>query len=239
MNARTQDMEPTTGQLAPLSNSPLDMLARAVDKGMDPATIKAMMDLRDRWEASEARKAYMEAVAAFKASPPKVYKDKLNKQYGSKYSSLANLVNTVNASLGVHGLNARWDHTQGDIITVTCILSHVMGHSERVSLSGPMDTSGAKNPLQQLKSTLTYLKIATFESVTGVASEDGSLDDDASASHQLPRITAEQASSLQALIDEVKANKGAFLKYFKAESLEALPAKAYSDAVKMLEAKRK
>jgi hypothetical protein len=40
---------------------------------------------------------------------PDVVKDMLNKQYGSDYSSLANLVNTTNRALGEYGLNARWD----------------------------------------------------------------------------------------------------------------------------------
>jgi hypothetical protein len=224
-------------ELATQPDSPMRMLQAAIDNKLDPAIIEKMLDLRDRWEASEARKAYMEAVAAFKADPPKVYKDRLNKQYNSKYSSLANLVNTVNAALSKHGLNARWDIAQAEAITVSCILSHVMGHSERVSMSGPADESGSKNKLQQIKSTVTYLKIATFEAVTGVASED--MDDDGNAADRLPRITEEQAANLQALIDEVKANKNAFLKYFKADSLEDIAAQAYSEAVKMLEAKRK
>src|SRR5690242_6263678 len=104
--ARTKQKENVTAfqvlakqTAASVQASPMQMLHEAVHNKMDPAIIKEMMDLRDRWEASEARKAYMEAVAAFKANPPKVYKDRLNKQYGSKYTSLANLVNTVNASL--------------------------------------------------------------------------------------------------------------------------------------------
>jgi hypothetical protein len=161
------------------SDSPMQMLQAAIENKLDTAIIKDMMDLRERWEASEARKAYMEAIAAFKANPPKVIKDKLNKQYNSMYSSLANLVNNVNAALSVHGLNARWDIKQAEKeITVTCILSHVMGHSERVDLTAPPDTSGSKNSLQQIKSTITYLKIATYEAVTGIASEEGNMDDD-------------------------------------------------------------
>lgn len=229
-----------------LPGSPMQLLQEAVHNKLDPSIIKDMMDLRDRWEASEARKAYMEAVAAFKANPPKVYKDRLNKQYGSKYTSLANLVNTVNASLSQFGLNARWDCKQEqNIITVTCILSHVQGHSENVSLSGPPDSSGAKNDLQKIKSTITYLKLATFELVTGVASEEGNADDDGNGAG-LPRITAEQVSNLQALIDEIgkdpeerAALKAQFLKYRQVDNLEDIAAQAYLDCVRGLETRRK
>ena len=44
-------------------------------------------------------------------------------------------------------------------------------------MSGPPDDSGKKNPLQQIKSTITYLEIATFEAVTGIAASDAGDDD--------------------------------------------------------------
>lgn len=158
--------------------TPMSMLAVAVQRGMDVATIKDLMQLQKEWEANEARKAYATALAAFKESPPVVYKDKKNDQYGSMYATIGNLVNTTNVGLSKHGLTARWDIDQTAGIKVTCILTHRAGHSEKVSMSGPADDSGKKNPLQQIKSTVTYLKIATFEAVTGMASADADSDDD-------------------------------------------------------------
>lgn len=159
--------------------TPLQLLDKAMNKGVDTEQLRQFMDLQERWEANEAKKAYNEAISAFKRNPPVVIKDRLNKQYDSKYSSLANLVNTVNEGLSEHGLNARWEFNQEDaFIHVTCILSHYMGHSEKVTLTGPPDTSGSKNQIQQIKSTTTYLKAATFEAVTGIASVDANSDDD-------------------------------------------------------------
>jgi hypothetical protein len=43
-------------------------------------------------------------------------------------------------------------------------------------LSSPPDTSGAKNPLQQIKSAITYLEGATFQAITGIVASDE--DDD-------------------------------------------------------------
>ncbi len=147
--------------------TPILMLANAVERGMDPATIKDLMDLSDRWEKNEARKAYAAALAAFKASPPAIYKDKRNVQYDSMYASIGALVNGSIGSLSSHGLSHHWEIDQSAGIRVTCILTHRAGHSESVSMTGPADDSGKKNPLQQIKSTVTYLKIATFEAVTG------------------------------------------------------------------------
>jgi hypothetical protein len=224
-------------QLAVMPTNPIELLSRALDKGVDADQLKAFVDLKREWEAGEARKAFFEAVARFKADPPKVLKDMENKQYGSRYASKGNLVNTVNAELSKHGLTANWSFEQRDTtIAVTCKLSHAFGHSESVTLAGPPDTSGSKNPLQQIKSTVTYLEIATFEAVTGVAaSNDG--DDDGGKSAE--RITDEQAANLTALLDETKANKKKFLEFVKVETLADIRAVDYPKAVKALEQKRK
>lgn len=184
MNAVVQHSLPGVPEAQALS-TPLRMLEIAVSQNADIAKLEKLMELHQRWEANEARKAFVEALANFKRNPPKVIKDLTNKQYSSKYASLGSLVNTVNAALGEHGLNARWSLSQGDQIEVTCILSHMMGHSESVSLKSGPDTSGAKNPLQQIKSAITYLEGATFQAITGiVASSEG--DDDGNGSGKPP-----------------------------------------------------
>lgn len=166
---------------APNAN-PMQMLAIAVERGDGIEQLRQLMDLRDRWEAAESKKAFVTAFAAFKKNMPDVVKDMLNKQYGSDYSSLANLVNTTNRALGEYGLHANWKpDTTGNVISVTCIITHVDGHSEAVTIMGPPDTSGTKNPLQAIKSTLTYLEGATFQAITGVVARSASKDDDGNA----------------------------------------------------------
>jgi len=227
--------------------TPLDMIRSAQEKGADAETLKQYMDLYDRWQADQAKKAFNEAVTAFKANPPEVIKDMRNKQYtsndarGSGYTSLANLVNTVNAALAAHELTARWDHgqTESGAISVTCILSHVLGHSESVTLSGPPDDSGKKNALQKIKSTLTYLKGATFEAVTGIASRDANTDDDGNSADVPETITEEQVATLEKLIKDTGSNKEKFLEYIKADSLEAIAAKSFDMCVKLLKSKPK
>lgn len=162
-----------------INMTPLDSVRLQMAECTDLARLEKLMELEKRWHDEQAERAYVAAFAAFKKNMPDVVKDMLNKQYGSDYSSLANLVNTTNKVLGEYGLNASWDPDQsGPMIKITCILTHVGGHKERVSISGPPDTSGQKNPLQQIKSTLTYLEGATFQAITGVVARSASTDDD-------------------------------------------------------------
>jgi hypothetical protein len=122
-------------------------------------------------------------MSAFKAHDIHVGKDKSNKQYGSKYTSLGNLISTVTPFLSQHRLSASWtiDQSAAPAIKVTCIMKHEAGHSDSVSMVCGPDKSGSKNPIQEIKSAITYLKACTFESICGIASSDANLDDDGNA----------------------------------------------------------
>ena len=140
--------------------------------------IEKLMDLQDRHDAKQAQRAFNDAKAAFKMENVLITKDKRNEQYKSMYTTLGNLVATVTPYLGKHGLSADWKIDQSNGIEVTCILCHSMGHSDKVTLKVPPDSAGAKNPIQQIKSAITYAKAVTFESVCGLASTDANFDDD-------------------------------------------------------------
>ena len=159
--------------------SPMGMLAVAIQKGMDPATIKDLMDLHDRWEKGEARKEFTAALSKFKADPPVIYKDKQVKfQTGRgvmayKHATLDQVSSEIGKALAVHGLSHRWNVEQkAGAITVTCILQHSAGHTESVQMEALADQSGSKNAIQAVGSTVTYLERYTLLAATGMAVRD-------------------------------------------------------------------
>lgn len=176
----------------PAPTTPAQVVAYAMAHGAPIAEIREFMALQREWEAGEAKKAFVAAKAAFKAENVVVVKDKENTQYKSRYSSLGNLVNTVSPFLSKHGLSADWDVDQTNGIKITCILSHSMGHSEKVSMQVPPDTAGAKNPIQQIKSAITYAKTVTFESVCGLAVSDTNVSDDGNGAYGLDTTLADK-----------------------------------------------
>jgi len=166
--------------------TPMGLLQMAVESNADLDRLEKLMGMQERWEGNQARKEYIKALSEFKKSPPEIRKDKKNDQYNSWYTSIGGLVNSAAYELSKHGIKHSWDTTQKDgVITITCTLTHVMGHSESTSMSGPPDDSGKKNTLQQIKSTKTYLKIATFEDITGLVSSEGNTDDDGNGAEAL------------------------------------------------------
>ena len=205
----------------------------AIEQKADLATIEKFMDLRDRWEQNEARKAYHVAMAAFKANLPTVVKDKTNSQYKSKYASEDALINTINPELSKHGLSATFDFAQtGDEIKVTCNITHADGHRESVSLSGKADGSGSKNPLQQIKSTTTYLRKATFEAITGIASSDNEADDDGNGASRY--LTEAEVVTIISIVTDKQVDLKKFLAYMKAESIETILESDYQKAIQAL-----
>jgi len=168
----------------PVSASPNAVVIMAMQKGYTPELIEKMMALQERYEANEARKAYHEAMSAFKTNPPEIGKDK-NVSYTVQgkgttsyaHASLANVTGKINRALSEHGLSAGWTTIQNDKgITVTCTITHKFGHSESTSLTAAPDTSGSKNAIQAIGSTVSYLERYTILALTGLATHD--MDDD-------------------------------------------------------------
>ncbi len=170
----------------------LTLIDDAMKKGLGLDFIKELRDIRDQEQARVAKEEFIIALNQFKQEAPPIINDKTNNQFGSKYASIKAVVVPYVPLLSKHGLSHRWDYPvpkKEGMISVTCILTHKVGHSETVNVEGPPDsmtgiskTTGqsSKNPIQQIKSTMTYLKIITFEAVTGLVAvdENVNIDDD-------------------------------------------------------------
>ena len=250
MNAIVEKSEaPMVPQIQQAPRTMLDTIHEATMRGMDIAVIKELMALHKDFEAGQAiiraeqaRKDFFEAKAAFKKTAPDVFKDMENAQFKSQYASIGNLVTTINVALAAHGLDASWDIEQGDKIKVTCVLTHLSGHQERVSLSAPPDVSGggSKNPIQQIKSTITYLRVATYEAVTGTASKHVNKDDDGNTSQAAPEtINQEQLEELLGLAEECEVDKVKFCRWAKIESFADMLARDFGKAKAAIGEKRK
>jgi len=161
--------------------TPMQMLQHAMSQGADLDRLQQLMDLQERWEKNQARKAFVAAMAAFKAEPNEILKTKqVNIPGGAKFAhaTLANVCDGVVANLSKHGLSHKWELSQDDkgMISVTCVLTHEDGHSEQVKLSAGADDSGKKNSIQQIASTITYLERYTLMAACGLSAKDQ--DDD-------------------------------------------------------------
>jgi len=224
--------------IAVVEPSPMEIIQSIIKAGGDLAMYKDMMALQKEHDAYQAKKAYVKAMAAFKADPPHISKDKTNTQYKSKYTTLGNLINSSLPKMSKCGLSHNWELDQSDpkMIKVTCVVTHALGHSESTPMSSPPDGSGSKNPIQQIKSTITYLKATTFESIMGLASSDANFDDDGNSAG-IQYLSVDQVTEINDRLEETKGNVPLFLKNFNAATVETIPAPQYTRALNMLKAK--
>ena len=129
-------------------------------------------------------------------------------------------------------------------MTVECRMSHRLGHTESISMKGPIDEAAigkqsgqrSRNPIQDIKSTFTYLRSATLEAILGVSGTDASQDDDGNGAGQTAEfISPEQAKELYALItgcgDKAAWVTDKIMELNKIETIDALPASGFAKAV--------
>lgn len=226
-----QEVLPISSPIVQPSNAvtPLEMLDRAVQSGAAVETIEKLMGLQERWEKNEARKAFDAAVAEAKAEMKPVVKNR--KAHNSTYADFAAIASAVDPILTKQGLSYRFRTAQGDRISVTCILSHRAGHSEETTLTGPADTSGSKNAIQAIGSTLTYLQRYTLVQMLGLAASD---DDDGAAANAGEPISDEQFQALNGKLDEIEADKRAFCELFKIDGIAKLPKSRFKEAMDLI-----
>jgi hypothetical protein len=210
------------------------IMALAVEKG-DLDKVEKMMELQERFEKNEARKAYVVAMAAFKANPPQIDKD-ASVKYGQtayKHATLGNVAEKINKGLSAQGLSAAWTTEQKEkAIAVTCKITHILGHSESTTLEAGADTSGAKNSIQAIGSTITYLQRYTLLSLAGLATSE--MDDDGTGT-EAEYIDDEMMMTINDYIEAIGGDcLKNFIKYMGVENLGKILAKDYKKAITAL-----
>lgn len=202
----TDQKEPTMTQTAELVHfepipqstalTPMAMVSQAVASGASIEMVSKLIDLQERMEKTQGRKAFDIAVSEAKGEiPPIVKKKDVNfNQTSYSHETLGAIAAVVDPILNKYGLSYRYRAAQhdGGRISVTCVLSHRDGYSEETTLTAGADDSGKKNSIQAIGSTTTYLQRYTLKLALGLATQDR--DDDGASSEDLPISGAAQAA---------------------------------------------
>lgn len=220
-------IEPQTEAQPPAVLTPMALIERALANGADMALIDKFMEMQDRWDTRNARRAFDEAIAAAKAEIKPIHRNATGHN-SKRYADFAAIAEAIDPILSKHGLHYRFRTTQNERISVTCILSHKAGHSEETTLSGPADQTGNKNAIQAIGSTQTYLQRYTLVSMLGLAASN---DDDGKAAAGKPLITQAQADTLRDALEANNKPRAGFLKWAKVEKIEDITADMYQSCL--------
>lgn len=177
---------------------PMGTALQMLKAGVTVEQLQGMLALQLDWEKNEARKAYHADMATFKLNPPTILKSKLVSFSGTEYkhATLGDVTLAVVDALARHGFSHSWESKQDKaFITVTCKITHRLGHSESTTMEAQPDNSGKKNAIQQVASSITYMQRYTLLAACGLATMDQK-DDDGRASSQAP-VDYDPATAIQ------------------------------------------
>lgn len=227
-------------QTLPAAITPMDMIDKALASGASPEALEKLLTLQERWEATQARKAFIVAMAQAKAKFGPILKrhDGYSSRY--KYEQLPDVMAAVDGPLSENGFSYDWktEDLPDGRIRVTCVVTHEAGHSRSNSLAGhPNDTADAKanmNGLQRMGGAVTYLQRYTLKAALGIAAEK---DTDAAASvgpELAMTITADQFQELRDMLEQTKDKEEQMLAFVGARSMEEMTLAQYAKAKAVL-----
>jgi hypothetical protein len=235
----------------------LTMIERAaMNPNVDVEKMLKLMEMRDKFMAQQSRIAFDENFALMQPELPQIDRNGhiivLSKddraagrtdakpQQDTPYAKWEDINDAIIPVLSKYGfgLSFRISDDAGKIV-VTAILSRA-GHRETTPVTLQHDSSGSKNAVQAVGSSIAYGKRYSSGALLNFTSRaKGDADDDGKAAGAPALIDGGQAETIFGLIkriDKPNADK-TFLEYFKIDGVFDLPAKDFDRAVKALEAK--
>lgn len=157
--------------------NPLTIIDKAVMNNVSVELLEKLFELNDAYEKKLASKAYKVAFVNFQKNKPELKKTR-KADFGKgkakfDYLPLPTLQKLIEPVLSENQLSYMWEtKTVEEGIEITCVVSHSDGHEVRVPLIAPKDTSGNKQVIQGIGSTVSYLKRYTLEAALGLASDE-------------------------------------------------------------------
>jgi len=219
MNAKAQQIVATPVDQLPLAPAPSESAAilsvierMATNPDIDPDRIERFIALKERMDKEAARKSFAAALAECQSEIPAI-EERGQIKYGKKnadgddtgptYALWEDINETIRPILKRHGfaLSFRTGQTLEGKITVTGILSHKDGHFEDTTMVLMHDSSGAKNAVQAMGSSISYGKRYTASALLNLTSR-GEDDDGEAGGRLLAKAEArEPYKEMQAELD--------------------------------------
>ena len=210
-------------------------------------TVERMFAMEKEIQADLARCEFAEAFNRVQKAMTPVRRMATNSQTGSKYALAEHVMEMLDPLILREGFSRSLScadcPVEGQIRFMLTLRRG--GHVEQHFIDGAPDYLGPKgNPtktkIHGMMSSYTLVERHLVCKVFGVqlvADDDGNAGGGIGPGAE--KITAEQVGDLEALLDEVKADRSKYLKFFEIEKLGDLQASQLRTATRMLEAKRK
>jgi hypothetical protein len=169
------EQEQANTQVTPI----LSMIERvATDPNADIEKLEKMLDMQERVLNRESEMEYNAAMSALQAEMPTIHKG--GKAHNSTYARYEDINAAIKPLLARNGFSVSFrSDFNNNMLEVKGIIAHKSGHREETTMCLPYDTSGSKNGIQAIGSSVTYGKRYVLCMLFNIATSD---DDDANYS---------------------------------------------------------
>ena len=145
------------------TDSVLAVIARAAtDSAVDVGKMERLLDMQERVLNKQAEILFYDAMSDLQAEMPTIEKKgsiKVREEIRSRYARFEDILTATKDLLKKHGFSVSFksDFVDGQL-EITGTLSHKSGHHESTTMRLPFDTSGSKNNVQAIGSSVSYGK---------------------------------------------------------------------------------
>jgi len=171
----------------------------AADPQCDIEKMERLLQMHERMQARQAEAAFNAAMAHMQNALPSIAER--GKGHGTvRYATFEDINEVCKPIMERHGfaLSFRVRTVQGGM-EVVGVLMHEAGHREETTMTLPLDTSGSKNAVQALGSSVSYGKRYVMSALLNITTRGE--DDDGQAAVPVAVITPIQAKALGALLE--------------------------------------
>ena len=234
--------------VTPAPPAPLSTIEIFASLARDPSIpvdrIKQLMDLQAEAERRDAEKQFIAAMNRLQPRLPRIAKKGAinfeSKRTGSSqntpYATYEDIDEKVRPLMHQEGFSVTYGtrpYDKGLMITAT--LSHIAGHSKTEEMPLPLDTSGSKNAIQAVGSTMSYGKrylLCAMLNIVAIGEDDDAQSSDYISDHQINSIVDMQTACQ---MDAMSRSK--FLDTMKSKAIHEIRKRDYEAAMNLLQAK--
>ena len=205
---------------------------------IDIDKVERLLNMQRQIDAEAAERAFNEDLADMQSELPAIRQR--GKTNNGKYAKWEDIQEAILPKLKAYGFSiSHKPRVENNQVIVTCILRHKSGHSDNTELPLPLETSGSKNNVQAVGSSVSYGKRYTASALLGIRVE-GEDDDGAGARVSTKKLSDKQLSELRDLLADLGRNEAKFVSYLNAQkwpgdSLADMSEDVFAPAKKMLQ----
>lgn len=195
----------------------------ASDPAADVAKIERLAALVEHQQQRQAEQEFNLAMVEAQAEMPRVQKNKENDHTKSSYANLDAVIKDVTPIYTKHGFSLSFGTAESPKagLRVVCHVAHRGGFARDYMADIPVDSQGAKNPVQGFGSSVSYARRYLTLMIFNISTTD---DDDGNASGGAGCITPDQVAWIEQVLTEHSFPLPTFLKWAGVDRVEDIAA---------------